>query len=78
MTRRSLRRDLDRFAEVYNEAWSKNWGFVPYDEEDLKAYAQELHLVFDPQWFMVSERTATERRPASRSRCPTSTRSCGG
>jgi hypothetical protein len=56
MTRRSLRKDLDRFAEVYNEAWSKNWGFVPYGEEDLKAYAQELHLVFDPQWFMVSER----------------------
>jgi hypothetical protein len=56
MTRRSLRRDMRRFAEVYNEAWQKNWGFVPYGEEDLKAYTQELHLVFDPQWFMVSER----------------------
>ena len=55
MTRRSLRKDLDRFAEIYNEAWSKNWGFVPYSKKDLDAYAQELQLVFDPQWFMVSE-----------------------
>lgn len=58
MTRRSLRSDLDRFAEIYNEAWAKNWGFVPYGKEDLAAYAHELHLVFDPQWFMVSQRVS--------------------
>jgi hypothetical protein len=55
MTRRGLRRDLDAFAEIYNEAWSRNWGFVPYGKEDLDAYAQELHLVFDRDWFMVAE-----------------------
>jgi hypothetical protein len=56
MTRRSLRGDLDRFAEVYNSAWRRNWGFVPYSKEDLDHYAQELQLVFDPAWFMVAER----------------------
>jgi hypothetical protein len=55
MTRRSLRRDLDAFAEVYNAAWSKNWGFVPYSKEDLDGYAQEMQFVFDPHWFMVAE-----------------------
>jgi GNAT superfamily N-acetyltransferase len=55
MTRRSLRRDMDAFAEVYNAAWSQNWGFVPYSKEDLDAYAQELQLVFHPDWFMVAE-----------------------
>jgi hypothetical protein len=55
MTRRSLRRDLDVFAEIYNEAWSRNWGFVPYSDADLDAYAQELQLVFDGDWFMVAE-----------------------
>ena len=55
MSRRSLRRDMDRFAEVYNAAWSENWGFVPYSKADLDAYTQELHLVFDPHWFMVAE-----------------------
>src|SRR5215217_2741046 len=45
MTRRSLRRDLDRFAEVYNAAWSDNWGFSPYGKADLDGYAAELQLV---------------------------------
>jgi hypothetical protein len=60
MTRRGLRRDLDSFAELYNEAWARNWGFVPYSKEDLDAYAQELHLVFDRDWFMVAETAAGE------------------
>jgi GNAT superfamily N-acetyltransferase len=54
-----LRRELDNFAEVYNAAWSQNWGFVPYSKEDLDAYAQELQLVFDKDWFFIAEREDT-------------------
>jgi GNAT superfamily N-acetyltransferase len=54
MSRRRLRADMDRFAEIYNSAWSENWGFVPYSKEDLDHYAQELQLVFDRDWFMVA------------------------
>ncbi len=60
MTRRGLRRDVDRFAEVYNSAWSENWGFSPYSKADLDHYTRELHLVFDPHWFMVAETAAGE------------------
>jgi GNAT superfamily N-acetyltransferase len=59
MLRRRLRKDLDAFAEVYNSAWSNNWDFVPFSKEDLDAYAQELHLVFDKHWFMIAERLDT-------------------
>jgi GNAT superfamily N-acetyltransferase len=55
MSRRHLRRELDAFAEIYNEAWSRNYGFVPYSKEDLDAYAQELQLVYDRPWFMIAE-----------------------
>jgi hypothetical protein len=55
MTRRGLRRDLERFAEVYNAAWSRNWGFSPYGKKDLDGYAQEMQLVFDRDWLMVAE-----------------------
>jgi GNAT superfamily N-acetyltransferase len=60
MSRRSLRRDLDRFAEVYNSAWSENWGFVPYSKADLDQYASEMQLVFDHHWFMVAETADSE------------------
>ncbi|MEX1142625.1 MAG: hypothetical protein WD993_06545 [Thermoleophilaceae bacterium] len=56
MSRRHLRRELDLFAETYNEAWKDNWGFTPYTEEDLDTYALDLQLVFDRNWFMVAEK----------------------
>jgi GNAT superfamily N-acetyltransferase len=55
MSRLHLRRELDEFAKVYNAAWSKNWGFVPYSKEDLDGYAMDLQLVYDRDWFMIAE-----------------------
>ena len=55
MTRRGLRKDLDEFAKVYNAAWSKNWGFVPYSKHDLDDLAITYQLVFSAPWFMVAE-----------------------
>jgi GNAT superfamily N-acetyltransferase len=55
MSRRGLRKDMDRFADVYNSAWSENWGFTPFGKKDLDVYAQELQLVYDRNWFMVAE-----------------------
>jgi GNAT superfamily N-acetyltransferase len=55
MSRRSLRADLDRFADVYNVAWARNWGFVPYSKADLDQFAQEMQLVYDRDWLMVAE-----------------------
>lgn len=56
MSRRHLRREMDRFAEIYNAAWADNWGFVPYSKEDLDAYTFDMHLVFSRDWFMVAEK----------------------
>jgi hypothetical protein len=55
LTRRHLRRELDAFADVYNQAWSKNWGFVPYGKGELDTMALEMQLVYAPGWFMVAE-----------------------
>jgi GNAT superfamily N-acetyltransferase len=55
MSRVHLRRDLEEFAKVYNAAWSKNWGFVPYRKEDLDGFAIDLQLVYDRDWFMIAE-----------------------
>ena len=56
MSRRHLRGEMDRFAEIYNAAWSENWGFVPYSKEDLDAYTVDMHLAFARDWFMVAEK----------------------
>ena len=56
MSRWRLREEMDRFAEIYNAAWSENWGFVPYSKEDLDTYAIDMQLAFSRDWFMVAEK----------------------
>jgi GNAT superfamily N-acetyltransferase len=55
MSRRHLRREMDEFANVYNAAWSHNWGFVPYSKADLDAYTIDMQLVYSRDWFMIAE-----------------------
>lgn len=60
MSRRNMRKEMDAFAEVYNAAWSQNWGFTPYGKEDLDSMALEYkYLAGDPEWMMVAERIDT-------------------
>jgi hypothetical protein len=56
MRRRDLPKEIKVFGEVYNAAWKRNWGFVPYSEPDLKHLAEELQLVFDKHWFMLAQK----------------------
>jgi GNAT superfamily N-acetyltransferase len=50
-----FRKELDEFAKVYNAAWSRNWGFVPYGKEDLDSLALDYRLVYNRDWFMIAE-----------------------
>jgi GNAT superfamily N-acetyltransferase len=59
MSRLRLRREMDKFAEIYNAAWSKNWDFVPYGKKDLNDLAFELQFAYDKHWFMVAEKLDT-------------------
>lgn len=53
MTRRGLGKDIKQdFEGLFNAAWSKNWGFTPYNKKDLATYATDLQLVFHKEWFM--------------------------
>ena len=57
LRRRDLATDIKGvFGEVYNTAWKRNWGFVPYSDSDLTHYAEELQLVYDRNWFMAAEK----------------------
>jgi GNAT superfamily N-acetyltransferase len=55
-SRRRMRAEVDRFAEVYNSAWKRNWHFVPYSEKDLNYLAEGLQLIYDRNWFMMAEK----------------------
>lgn len=42
------RSEVDKIVEIYNEAWSDNWGFLPLRDSEAAAMADSLKLVADP------------------------------
>ena len=55
MRKRDLEAEVERFLEVYNAAWERNWGFVPLSEEEVRHYAKDLKPVLDENWAMIAE-----------------------
>jgi GNAT superfamily N-acetyltransferase len=54
--KKELGAEVERFLEVYNSAWERNWGFVPLTEEEVHSYAKELKPLLDENWAMLAER----------------------
>jgi GNAT superfamily N-acetyltransferase len=55
MRKRDLEAEIGRFMEVYNEAWSRNWGFVPITEAEVAFQARNLRPVLVEDWAMIAE-----------------------
>ncbi|MDX6608389.1 MAG: hypothetical protein QOF85_314 [Solirubrobacterales bacterium] len=53
---RSLPDEMRRFSEVYNEAWGRNWGFVPATDAEIEFHAKLLKQVIDPDWAYIAEK----------------------
>ena len=43
-----LDREMDLIKEIYNDAWTRNWGFVPWSDEEIDFAAEDLKMVIDP------------------------------
>jgi GNAT superfamily N-acetyltransferase len=56
MRKRDFEQEVRSFMEIYNEAWEKNWGFVPLTDDELRHYAKELKPILDENWAMIAEK----------------------
>jgi GNAT superfamily N-acetyltransferase len=56
MRRNDLENEIARFMEVYNEAWSRNWGFVPITAEEVAFQARNLKPILVEDWAMIAEK----------------------
>ena len=55
MRKKDLQAEVERFLEIYNIAWSKNWGFAPIRREEMEHTAKEMMPILDEDWMMVCE-----------------------
>lgn len=47
--------EVQKVREVYNDAWEKNWGFVPMTVDEFKYVAKSLKLIADPDYIEFAE-----------------------
>ena len=45
---KNLIQEVRLVVQIYNECWSRNWGFIPITEDEADAIAESLRLVADP------------------------------
>jgi hypothetical protein len=45
--------DIRKIVDIYNDAWSGNWGFVPLTEPEAEAMAKQMKMLIDDRlvWF---------------------------
>ena len=52
---RDLAAENSRLREIYNQAWEKNWGFVPFTEPEFAHLTKELKQIANPDFVFIAE-----------------------
>ncbi len=52
---RQIQADVRAVIDVFNDAWSDNWGFVPLTERELAKMAADMKLILDPKIALIAE-----------------------
>lgn len=47
-------RDINIILNIYNEAWEKNWGFVPMTDKEFFHMAREMKQILDPKLALIA------------------------
>jgi len=47
--------EIETVIEIFNDAWSENWGMVPFTEKEMAAAAKGLKLLIDPKMVVIAE-----------------------
>ena len=53
--RKNTNRDLEVIRDIFNDAWSENWGFVPFDKEEFLAIGKEMLMLVPADFIQIAE-----------------------
>jgi GNAT superfamily N-acetyltransferase len=52
---KKIKEESQRIRTVYNQAWQKNWGFVPFTEAEMEHMGKEMKPLINPQCMLIAE-----------------------
>lgn len=47
--------EVRRIKDIYNDAWEKNWGFVPMTDKEFDHLAKDLKMILIPEMTLIAE-----------------------
>jgi GNAT superfamily N-acetyltransferase len=53
--KKELARDLAVIIDIFNDAWSENWGFVPITKSEIVALGNNLKLLVSEEYVAIAE-----------------------
>ncbi len=53
---KKLDQEVKLIKEIYNDAWSKNWGFVPFTDAEIDHLADQLKPIVDEDLLIIAEK----------------------
>jgi GNAT superfamily N-acetyltransferase len=52
---KNLDAEVKRIRDIYNSAWEKNWGFVPFTDAEFDHLAKDLKAIVRPELALMAE-----------------------
>jgi len=53
---KNLKEELKLVREVYNDAWTRNWGFVPFTPDEIEHVANDLKQIANEELLLIAEK----------------------
>ncbi len=55
LRKKQILNDVGAVLEIFNDAWSNNWGFVPFSEAEVLQLSKDLKLLIHPEYLSIIE-----------------------
>lgn len=59
LDKKNLARDLDIILSIHSDAWSENWGFIPFTPEELKVLGDNLKILVKKEYIAIASYKGT-------------------
>lgn len=54
-SKKNMARDIEIIMSIFNDAWSDNWGFVPFTPEEIAALGNNLKMLVKDEYIVIAE-----------------------
>ena len=55
INKKDLDAELETMRDIFNDAWAKNWSFVPFTREEFNAVGRELLMITPEDFLQIAE-----------------------